>query len=194
MSPWKQSISAVVLLCVLVGCSSEPEGQDIERRYQQLLEAIRTNDEGALYTLARPEFQLQMDGLAGRIFRVQRAAEEGLLTLGPEAVRESLALRKDGTAPRDGVELFREWIDLGALTMGPGLEAGLASVGVSQRGNYSVLRTVNEDSFGFQKGQDGLWYSMLPERGYALWSGRDQVLENLTRLEEPLGNTDGESQ
>ena len=184
------------LLVILIGvsqggCSTDGERAEVERKYQLLLETVRTNDEVALYEMARPEFRIQFDGLAKRIGAVIDAASDGKLSVGEETIRRALALGPN-QLPGDGLELFREWVNLGDLSLGPGREVGLSPAGVSQRGEYSLLVTANEESFGFHRGQDGAWYTLLPERAYELWEARDRVLANLEQLENTLATADGE--
>ena len=157
------------LLVILIGvpqggCSTDGERAEVERKYQLLLETVRTNDEVALYEMARPEFRIQFDGLAKRIGAVIDAASDGKLSVGEETIRRALALGPN-QLPGDGLELFREWVNLGDRSLGPGREVGLSPAGVSQRGEYSLLVTANEESFRIPSGSGWCLVHLTPGAG-----------------------------
>ena len=72
------------------------------------------------------------------------AASDGKLSVGEETIRRALPLGPN-QLPGDGLELFREWVNLEIGVWGRA-EKWVSPAGVSQRGEYSLLVTANEES------------------------------------------------
>lgn len=155
------------------------------RAYENVIDGVKSGDSGALYEMSRNEFHRLFEAHALRLNTVHREIEKKENRLDAKKLRKAL-LMTGLRFPVEGKDVFRALVDLNGIEMGPAVESGLMVDEITIEKDRATLRTLGGESFSFQRGGEGTWRTLLPERAYDLWTERATFESNLTKVEAAL--------
>jgi hypothetical protein len=176
----------------LSGCREDAPPPEMVTSHEDFLDALRSRDPVALYDLSCSELHERMETLHTRLGRVEvwLAIPENE----PWAVRLQDALMrpalKDVTSARD---LFVAIADFHSIDFDGSLSEGLQIATVEFDGEKAMVRTLDRETFSYDRDEEGVWKSRFALDALDMWPGYHVLKSNLTLVEGMIAKTEGTS-
>jgi len=174
------------------GCREGAPPSEMVQSHEGFLDALRSRDPVALYDLSCPELHERMETLHTRLHRVNLwlaiPENEAWAARLEEALMQAAV--KDVTSPRD---LFVAMVDFHAIDFDGSLSEGLQIAAVEFDGDRALVRTVDRETFSYDRDGEGVWKSRFALEALDMWPGYHVLKNNLTLVEAMISKTEASS-